>query len=68
LRLQHCVHARRTIDDAPQFRTHAWCSRRSRILPEKIAAYIDLYREHPAVVPAKFSKETETYIDSIALE
>ena len=31
-------------------------------------AYIDLYRENPAAVPARFSKETETYIDSISLQ
>jgi hypothetical protein len=30
-------------------------------------AYIDLYRENPAAVPARFSRETETYIDSIPL-
>lgn len=28
-------------------------------------AYIDIYRENPAAVPAKFSRETEAYIDSI---
>ncbi|HEV7571957.1 MAG TPA: DUF5700 domain-containing putative Zn-dependent protease [Thermoanaerobaculia bacterium] len=31
-------------------------------------AYIDLYRENPAAVPARFSKETEAYIDSISLQ
>jgi hypothetical protein len=30
-------------------------------------AYIDLYRENPAAVPARFSRETESYIDSIPL-
>ena len=30
-------------------------------------AYIELYRENPAAVPARFSKETEAYIDSISL-
>jgi hypothetical protein len=30
-------------------------------------AYIDLYRENPAAVPSRFSRETETYIDSIPL-
>jgi hypothetical protein len=31
-------------------------------------AYIDLYRENPDAVPAKFSRETEAYIDSVPLE
>lgn len=31
-------------------------------------AYIDLYRENPAAVPARFSKETEAYIYSVRLE
>jgi hypothetical protein len=30
--------------------------------------YIDLYRENPAAAPVRFSKATETYIDSIPLE
>ena len=29
--------------------------------------YIDLYRANPAAVPAKFSRETEAYLDSIPL-
>jgi len=30
-------------------------------------AYIDLYRENPAAVPATFGKATEAYVDSISL-
>jgi putative zinc-dependent peptidase DUF5700 len=31
-------------------------------------AYIDLYRENSAAAPARFSKETEAYLDSVPLQ
>lgn len=34
---------------------------------EFFRAYIELYRENPAAIPARFSKETEAYMDAVPL-
>ncbi|HEY0371974.1 MAG TPA: DUF5700 domain-containing putative Zn-dependent protease [Thermoanaerobaculia bacterium] len=47
-------------------------ARIASLLPQHPAAffraYIDLYRENPAAVPARFSKETEAYIAALVPE